>query len=159
MLSPVGVRLHDEPEAMGIVLIGMEEDEGQFLLAVRSGVSGYLLNDVSASDVVTAVRAVARGEAVCPPRLSLTLFHAVARFFRETPLLTKQESLPELTIHQQQIISLVAKGLTNKEIASHLSLSEFTIKNHVHRIMKQVDAVNRSEAVRTVRACGYPLIV
>jgi DNA-binding NarL/FixJ family response regulator len=159
MLSPVGVRLHDEPEAMGIVLIGMEEDEGQFLLAVRSGVSGYLLNDVSASDVVTAVRAVARGEAVCPPRLSRTLFHAVARFFRETPLLTKQESMPELTIHQQQIISLVAKGLTNKEIASHLNLSEFTIKNHVHRIMKQVDAVNRSEAVRTVRACGYPLIV
>ena len=162
MLSPVGARLHDELGAkgtLGIVLIGMEEDEEQFLLAVRSGVSGFLLNDVSASDVVTAVRAVARGEAVCPPRLGLTLFHAVAKFFRETPLLTKQESIPELTIHQQQIISLVAKGLTNKEIALHLNLSEFTIKNHMHRIMKQVDAVNRSEAVRTARACGYPLIV
>ena len=83
----------------------------------------------------------------------------MAKFFRETPLLTKQESIPELTIHQQQIISLVAKGLTNKEIALHLNLSEFTIKNHMHRIMKQVDAVNRSEAVRTARACGYPLIV
>jgi DNA-binding NarL/FixJ family response regulator len=162
MLSPVGARLHDEPGAkctLGIVLIGMEADEEQFFLAVRAGVSGYLLSDASASDVVTAIRAVARGEAVCPPRLCRTLFHAVARYSRETTLQAKQDSLPGLTIHQQQIIGLVARGMTNKEIASQLNLSEFTIKNHVHRIMKQVDAVNRSEAVRTVRACGYPLIV
>ena len=162
MLSPVGAHLPGEPEAkgtLGIVLIGMEEDEEQFLLAVRSGVSGYLLNDASASDVVTAVRAAARGEAVCPPRLCRTLFHTVAQYFRGTTQQAKQVSLPELTIHQQQIIGLVARGMTNKEIASQLNLSEFTIKNHIHRIMKQVDAVNRSEAVRTVRACGYPLIV
>lgn len=66
-------------------------------------------------------------------------------------------SLPELTIHQQQITGLVAKGLTNKEIALQLNLSQFTIRNHIHRMMKQVDAANRSEAVRTVLACGYSL--
>jgi DNA-binding NarL/FixJ family response regulator len=162
MLLPVSARLCDEPEekcTLGIVLIGMEDDEEQFLMAVRSRVSGYLLSDASATDVVTAVRTVARGEAVCPPRLCLTLFREMARSFREPTLKPKQISSPELTIHQQQIIGLVSRGLTNKEIASKLNLSEFTIKNHIHRIMKQVDAGTRSEAVRTARACGYPWIV
>jgi DNA-binding NarL/FixJ family response regulator len=162
VLSPLGARLFAGLEAkitVGVVLIGMEEDEDQFLLAVRSGVSGYLLNDASASDVVTAVRAAARGEAVCPPRMCLALFRTVARLTGETPVPTKQRSLPGLTLRQQQLISLVARGLTNKEIALRLNLSEFTIKNHVHRIMKQMDAVSRSQAVEFVRASGYPMIV
>jgi two-component system nitrate/nitrite response regulator NarL len=162
MLPPLGARLFDGQEAngtVGIVLIGMEEDEEQFLLAVRSGVSAYLLNDASANDVVTAVRAAARGEAVCPPRLCLALFRAMAQLARETPAQIKQRSLPGLTIRQQQLVSLVAKGLTNKEIALRLNLSEFTIKNHVHRIMKQMEAVNRYEAVEAARASGYPVIV
>src|SRR5713101_5334863 len=62
-----------------IVLIGMDENEAQFLAAVRAGVAGYLLKDASAGDVVSAVRAVARGEAVCPPRLCRSLFHTLAR--------------------------------------------------------------------------------
>jgi DNA-binding NarL/FixJ family response regulator len=161
-LLPLGLRLLDGQEAngtVGVVLIGMEEDEEQFLLAVRSGVTGYLLNDASASGVVTAVRAAARGEAVCPPRLCLALFRAVARLAREMPVQIKRRTPPGLTIRQQQLISLVAKGLTNKEIASRLNLSEFTIKNHMHRIMKQVEAESRHEAVEAARASGYAGIV
>jgi len=162
MLSPLGARLLEGREATGttgVVLIGMEEDEGQFLVAARSGVSSYLLNHASASDVVTAVRAVARGEAFFPPRLCFGLFHAMVRLAGETPSQIRQRSLPGLTIRQQQLISLVAKGLTNKEIASRLNLSEFTIKNHMHRIMKQVEAVSRQEAVIAARASGCAGIV
>jgi len=162
VLSPLGARLFDGQEAkgsVGVVLIGMEEDEDQFLLAVRSGVSGYLLNDASASDVVTAVRAAARGEAVCPPRMCLALFRTMARLARETPVQIKKRPLPGLTIRQQQLVCLVAKGLTNKEIALRLNLSEFTIKNHIHRIMKQVEAGNRYEVVEAARASGYTLTV
>ena len=161
MLSPLGARFLDGRAngAMGIVLIGMEENEDQFLLAVRSGISAYLLNDASASDVVTAVRAAARGEAVCPPKMCLALFHRVAQHARETAPPIKPKSPPGLTIRQQQLISLVAKGLTNKEIAFRLNLSEFTIKNHIHRIMKQVEAESRSEAVQAARASGYTMTV
>jgi len=60
-----------------------------------------------------------------------------------------------LTMRQQQLISLVASGLTNKEIASQLNLSEFTIKNHLHRIMKQVEVESRYEMVKAARASGY----
>jgi DNA-binding NarL/FixJ family response regulator len=64
---------------------------------------------------------------------------------------------PDLTMRQQQLMALVAKGLTNKEIASSLNLSEFTVRNHIHRILKQVDAGSRSEAVQTIRAHGFPI--
>lgn len=158
ILSTLGNGLTDGQHAhgaVGVVLIGMEEDEEKFLLAVRSGISGYLLSDASASDVVAAVRAAARGEAACPPHLCLALFRTVARLARETPVQVKQKPEPGLTIRQQQLISLVAMGLTNKEIALRLNLSEFTIKNHMHRIMKQVEAVSRSKAVEAARASGY----
>src|SRR6267143_5314684 len=138
------------------VLIGMDADEDQFIAAVRSGVTGYLLKDASASDVIAAVRAVARGEAVCPPQLCSTLFRFVAQMAREMPVQSATPR-PDLTLRQQQLVALVAKGLTNKEIASHLSLSEFTVRNHIHRILKQVDAGSRSEAVETIRAYGYSI--
>jgi DNA-binding NarL/FixJ family response regulator len=133
----------------------MQDDEEQFVAAVRSGVSGYLLSDASAGDVVAAIRAVARGEAVCPPRLCLALFRFVAQAAVETQAQIKQGSMHSLTIRQQQLISLVAKGLTNKEIASQLNVSEFTIKNHIHRIMKQVEVESRYEMVKAARASGY----
>jgi DNA-binding NarL/FixJ family response regulator len=134
----------------------MEPVEQQFLNAVRFGVTGYLLPDASASDVVSAVRAVNRGEAVCPPQLCTALFRFVAQTAREMPL-QNPTSKPDLTLRQQQLVTLVAKGLTNKEIASHLNLSEFTVRNHIHRILKQVDAGSRSQAVETIRAYGYSI--
>jgi DNA-binding NarL/FixJ family response regulator len=158
MVSLLGPRLPHRLQAtgtVGVVLIDMQDDEKQFLTAVRSGVSGYLLSDASASDVVAAIRAVARGEAVCPPRLCLALFRLVAQAAVETQAQIKQESMHSLTIRQQQLISLVAKGLTNKEIASQLNVSEFTIKNHIHRIMKQAEVESRYEMVRAARASGY----
>jgi DNA-binding NarL/FixJ family response regulator len=136
-----------------IVLVGMEDDEEQFLSAIRAGSSGYLLKDASAADVLSAVRSVSRGEAVCPPRLCLSLFKWVADEARETS--RNSDPRPSLTIRQQQLVSLVARGMTNKQIASELNLSEFTVKNHLHRIMKQVDAESRHEAVESARAHGY----
>jgi two-component system, NarL family, nitrate/nitrite response regulator NarL len=144
------------PASFKTVLIAMEPDEDQSLAAVRSGVSGYLLKDASALEVVAAVRSVSRGEAVCPPQLCSTLFRFVAQIVSEVPA-PVATSKPDLTLRQQQLVCLVAKGLTNKQIASHLNISEFTVRNHIHRILKQVDAETRSEAVETIRSFGYAL--
>ncbi len=154
---PANLALQNGGEAtLRAVLIGMELDEEQFLAAARSGVTGYLLKDASASDVIAAVRAVFRGEAVCPPQLCSTLFRVVVQTAREMQA-QSTTSRPALTLRQQQLVTLVAKGLTNKEIASQLNLSEFTVRNHIHRILKQVDAGSRSEAVETIRAYGYSI--
>jgi len=155
MLSASMPSSEEVQSAAGLVLIGMEEDEEGFMAAVRCGVTGYLLNDASASDVIAAIRATARGEAVCPGRLCLALFRSVVRTARQAPAETERASLRGLTIRQQQLIALVAKGLTNKEIASQLNLSEYTVKNHIHRIMKQMEAGSRHEVVETARACGF----
>jgi len=138
------------------ILIGMEPDEELFMAAVRSGVMGYLLKDASASELVAAVRAVHRGEAVCPPELCSKLFRFVAHVIEENPV-KRSAPRPDLTIRQQQLMALVAKGLTNKEIASRLNLSEFTVRNHIHRVLKQLDAGSRSEAVEAIRAHGYAI--
>lgn len=144
------------PDQLGFrtVLIGMDDDEQLFMSAVRAGVTGYLLKDASAADVASAVRAVFRGEAVCPPQCCFTLFRFVAQSAKDTAL-ASAATRPDLTLRQQQLVGLVAKGMTNKEIASRLNLSEFTVRNHIHRILKQVDAGSRSEAVETIRAYGY----
>lgn len=139
-----------------VVLIGMDADENQLLSSVRAGVSAYLLKDASAADVVSSVRSVFRGEAVCPPQLCHALFRFVAQTARDAPV-RNPASKPDLTLRQQQLVGLVAKGLTNKEIASRLNLSEFTVRNHIHRILKQVDAASRTEAVETIRASGYSI--
>jgi len=144
------------PDGCKIILVGMESGEEQFIAAVRSGVTGYLLQDASASDVVAAVRAVFRGEAVCPRQLCSVLFRLVAQMSADITL-QNSPPRPDLTLRQQQLVTLVAKGLTNKEIASHLNLSEFTVRNHIHKILKQVDAGSRSEAVQTIRAYGYSI--
>lgn len=144
------------PEGCKIILVGMELEDEQFLGAVRSGVMGYLLQDASASDVVAAVRAVFRGEAICPRQLCSALFRFVAQAPTEIQL-SDAPPKPDLTLRQQQLVTLVAKGMTNKEIATQLNLSEFTVRNHIHNILKQVDASSRSEAVETIRACGYSI--
>ena len=148
----IGSLLKAIPE-LRIILIGVDEKEEDFLNAVRSGVVGYIQREASALDVINAVRAVARGEAVCPPQLTLALFRHIARRAREVPSFRARAELG-LTRRQQQLLSLVAKGWTNKEIANTLNLSEQTVKNHIHRILRQVDAGDRYEAVETIRACG-----
>jgi DNA-binding NarL/FixJ family response regulator len=141
-------------DAVKTLLIGMDADEKQFIAAVRAGIMGYLLKDASTSDVIAAVRTVSRGEAACPPRLCSALFRLLAA---TQEFSTQRSSKPDLTLRQQQLVSLVAKGLTNKEIASQLHLSEFTVRNHIYRIFKQVDAESRSEAVENIRSYGYSI--
>jgi two-component system, NarL family, nitrate/nitrite response regulator NarL len=140
-----------------VILIGMDGDEPQFLSAVRAGINGYLLQDASASEVLTATRAVVRGESICPPHLCTALFRFVTQCAKQQP--PNPPAKPDLTLRQQQLVGLMAKGLTNKEIAAHLNLSEFTVRNHIHRILKQVDAESRDEAVEAVRAHGYLTVV
>jgi DNA-binding NarL/FixJ family response regulator len=140
------------------ILFGMNDDPETFLQAVRSGTSGYLLGDASADDTIAAVRRVRAGEAVSPPRLCHYLFQFVARTTREGSMILNQRLCLQLglTGRQQQLIALLARGFTNKEIAQSMHLSEFTVKNHVHRIMRRLNAQSRYAAVQTVCDGNFP---
>ena len=101
-------------------------------------------------DVVAAIRAVIQDEAVCPPRLCLSLFKYVAGMRTNLPNVRVKVQLG-LTRRQQQLVPLVAQGLTNKEIALQLNLSEQTIKNHIHRMLQRLGVEDRLSAVEIVR--------
>jgi len=135
-------RMRQAGENRKAVMVGMEEDEATFLQAVGEGVVGYVLKDASAAEIVRVIRAVAAGEAVCPPRFSLSLFQCAARdvSFAFKP---SQKAKFGLTRREQQLVGLIRLGLSNKEIGSRLNLSEQTVKNHIHRILRKVGANDR----------------
>jgi DNA-binding NarL/FixJ family response regulator len=124
------------------ILLAMEDDPSQFLRAVRSGVSGYVLQDASAADVVNAIRSVSEGQAICPPRYTQVLFEYIAEHTQEMPS-GRRRAHWGLTRREQQLIPLIERGLSNKEIAGYLHLSEQTVKNHVHRILRKTGVSDR----------------
>ncbi len=139
---------------MKILLLGMEEDESTFLRCVRAGVSGYLSRDASAEEVIAGVLAVRDGGAVCSGQLCRALFHYLAREAANYPSASLRRCLG-LTRREQQLIPLVAQGLTNKEIANHFCLSEQTVKNHLYRMMQKVGVSDRLSIVELCRTQGF----
>jgi DNA-binding NarL/FixJ family response regulator len=140
--------------SMEIIMLGDINEEGEFLQCVRAGVCGYLARDASSEEILRAVRDVRSGSAVCPGKLCARLF----RYFE-----SEAKSLPSASIHQrmgltrreQQLIPLVARGMTNKEIANHFSLSEQTVKNHLYRIKHKIGADDRLSIVHLCRLQGF----
>jgi DNA-binding NarL/FixJ family response regulator len=125
-----------------VVMVDMDADESRFLTAVRAGVVGYILKDASALEVTATIRAVAAGQAVCPPPLSMVLFRSIAQPTSVPPTVAWGADL-RLSRREQQLAELLRERLTNKEIAARLNLSEQTVKNHVHHILRKVGAANR----------------
>src|SRR5882672_5801726 len=118
-----------------IILIGMEDDADIFMQAIRH---------------------VGRGEAICPPNLCMVLIDYIWRQGQENqePACSTGASAGRLTHRQVQLMNLVANGLSNKEIAASLNLSQYTVKNHLRRVMRQVEARSRYDAVAAMRASG-----
>ena len=125
-----------------VVLVAMDDDKKHFLSAVKQGVLGYVLQEAPAIEVLNAIRAAARGEAICPPHFVRALFDYVASQPLDLPN-ARTRMQWGLTRREQQLIPLIGRGMTNKEIATQLSLSEQTVKNHVHRILRKVGVEDR----------------
>jgi two-component system response regulator DegU len=136
-----------------VVMIGMEADPETFLRGVREGIVGYILKDASAMEVAAAVRAVANDEAFCPPGLCLNLFQYVAKQATRLTTFVLKHNL-RLTRREQQLVQMISGGLTNKEIANQLHLSEQTVKNHVHHMLRKLGATDRLGAVELCRLPG-----
>jgi NarL family two-component system response regulator LiaR len=130
------------------ILVAMEDDEEQFMKAVRLGVLGYVLREASAADVVAAIRMVASGEAVFPAHFGKVLFDHVASYGALVPWGTARGEIRRTRL-EQQLIPLIDKGLTNEEIANELDLSEKTIKSYLRRILRK-SAVKNRENVSSV---------
>jgi DNA-binding NarL/FixJ family response regulator len=147
---------HSVAPGVRILLIGTTREDGEFLQCVRAGISGFLWREASADDVVAAIRAVHSGQAVCPGALCTALFRYFEQESSPVPCAGVRQRMG-FTRREQQLIPLIAKGLTNKEIANHFYLSEQTVKNHLYRMKHKIGADNRLSIVQRYRTQGFLL--
>jgi DNA-binding NarL/FixJ family response regulator len=127
-----------------IILTTYESDEYVYD-ALRAGASGFLLKDTEPAELIQAVRVVARGDALLSPSVTRRLITDVAR--RPARQVVNDQVLTVLTGREREILSLVAEGLSNDEIAVRLYLSPLTSKTHVSRILSKLNARDRAQLV------------
>jgi DNA-binding NarL/FixJ family response regulator len=133
-----------EPGLAVMLLTGSESDERVFA-ALRAGASGLVVKDTEPADLAHAVEAVARGEALLSPSLIRRLIAELAS--RPEPACPSSDLLDELTAREREVVTLVALGLSNQEIADHLVVSPATSKTHVSRAMVKLHAHDRAKLV------------
>jgi DNA-binding NarL/FixJ family response regulator len=113
--------------------------------ALRAGASGFLLKDASASELANAVRLVAAGDALLAPSVTRRLIAEFARM--GAPRSPTRKQIDGLTERESEVLALVARGMSNAEIADHLVVAEQTIKTHVGRILMKLGLRDRTQAV------------
>jgi DNA-binding NarL/FixJ family response regulator len=113
--------------------------------ALRIGASGFMLKDAPADELVRAVRVVAAGEALLAPSITRRLVEDAVR--RRASVRTRPPQLRELTAREQEVLELIAKGLSNSEIAERLYLAEQTVKTHVGKVLAKLQLRDRAQAV------------
>ncbi|MFD7257858.1 response regulator [Streptomyces sp. NPDC059874] len=145
-------------EVKVLVLTTFDLDEYVYE-ALRAGASGFLLKDASAEQLAEAVRVVAAGEALLSPNITKRLITEFSRL--GAPRAPSRARIDELTERETEVLSLVAQGLSNAEIATHLTVAEQTVKTHVGRILVKLGLRDRTQAAvfayetGLVRPTGY----
>lgn len=134
---------HAQPATRVVMLTGSEDEEDLFA-AVRVGATGYLLKEVAVDEVAGAVRAVARGQALITPSMATKLLGEFNVLSRRVD--SAHDAAPRLTDREIEVLRLVAKGMSNKEIAAELVIAENTAKNHVRNILEKLQLRSRMEA-------------
>jgi DNA-binding NarL/FixJ family response regulator len=127
-----------------VAILTVSEDDEDLFAAVRAGATGYLLKEVSIEELPAAVRAVARGQSLISPSMAsrlLTEFNALSRRVEE-----QRGTAPRLSDRELEVLRLVARGLSNKDIAAELVIAENTVKNHVRNILEKLQLRSRMEA-------------
>jgi len=112
--------------------------------ALRAGASGYLLKDATATELLTAIRVVAAGEALLAPSATRRL---IAEFVRRPARPAAQRGLPGVTSREREVLTLIGQGLSNAEIAASLHLSVGTVKTHIGRLLAKLEARDRAQLV------------
>jgi len=144
--------LHTSPHIGVLVLTMFEADESVFS-AMRAGARGYLLKDVGQEELVRAIKAVSRGEAIFSPAIAQRLIH----YFAALRPATADLAFPELTDREREILQLIAQGHSNAAIAGRLLLRTKTVQNHVSNIFSKLQVADRAHAIVRAREAGLGL--
>jgi DNA-binding NarL/FixJ family response regulator len=141
-LSATRELLRANPE-VGVIILSMYHEEGHVFQALRAGTRGYLLKTSRLSEVAAAVRAVASGLSLLDPSVTSSV---VSEFKRMSSKQTPEDGLGQLTETEVKILQHVSAGMSNKEVASQLSLAESTVKNRLSVLFEKIGVLDRTQA-------------
>ncbi len=139
-------RIREISPSTKILMLTVSDEEDDLYEAIKAGANGYLLKEISVEEVAEAIRAVAQGQSLISPSMASKLlneFNALAKRAEER----NQYPAPTLTSRELEVLRLVARGMSNREIADDLFISENTVKNHVRNILEKLHLHSRMEAV------------
>ena len=128
-------------------MLTVSDEEDDLYEAIKAGATGYLLKEISIEEVADAIRAVVSGQSLITPVDGLEAPHRVLEPARRRPRPAQAVPAPRLTARELEVLKLVAQGMSNKEIAAELYISENTVKNHVRNILEKLHLHSRMEAV------------
>ncbi len=135
---------------IGVIVVTMYKDDDSVFAAMRAGARGYILKGADQEEMLRAIRAVARGEALFGPEIAARL----VKFFSSPQSDLSPQAFPELTAREREVLDLIAKGLNNQAIANRLSISEKTVRNHISNIFNKLQVVDRAQAIVKARETG-----
>jgi len=147
-------RLRSDFPAVAVVALTVSEDESDLAEVLRAGARGYVLKSSAAEEIAPAVIAAARGESWLSPKIAAKLIDSYAAL-PSTAISDTVKGVGELTERELTVLSHLAQGMTNRQIARALGVSEATVKSHVGRLMSKLGVANRAEA--TAVAWRYSL--
>ena len=135
---------------IGVIVVTMYKDDDSVFAAMRAGARGYILKGADQEEMLRAIRSVARGEAMFGPEIATRLVN----FFSSPPADLSPQAFPDLTNREHEVLELIAQGLNNQAIASRLSISEKTVRNHISNIFNKLQVVDRAQAIVKAREAG-----
>ena len=131
-----------------LVALGLTEERQEVIKCGRAGFAGYVAREATIDGLCTALSDIVEGRVACPPEISGGLLRAL---FRKGPQSEESLSDPALTRRESEVLELIGRGLSNKEIGRELCLSVATVKHHVHHVLEKLGLSRRAEAMRRVR--------
>lgn len=140
--------LNSRAPGIKIIAFAVNEVDNELMTCAEAGIDGYVTRDGTAADVVVAIQSAVRDEVTCSPRVAALLFQRVATLSEAT---RGAQAGPMLTRREREIATLIAEGLSNKEIARSLRISSATVKNHVHNVLEKLQIRRRGEAAARLR--------
>ncbi|MDX1663645.1 MAG: response regulator transcription factor [Candidatus Promineifilaceae bacterium] len=133
-----------------ILVVTLFEDDESVFAALQAGARGYILKDADEEEMMRAIRAVGKGEAIFSPAIATRVLDYFAAGRRHVG----EEIFPELTDREREILTLIARGDTNADIAEQLTIAVKTVRNHVSNIYSKLQVADRAQAVIRAREAG-----
>lgn len=144
-------RILGSGSAGAVLVLTMSDDDGHVFAALRAGARGYILKGAPGPEIAESIRVIASGRAI----LAAPIAERMDRYFARPRSNTQNPMFPQLSSREAEVLELVARGLSNREIASRLVISEKTVRNNVSAILLKLGAPTRAAAIALVRDAGF----